>query len=54
MPLVVPVAGLMTTGYLISQFSAGAYARAGLLLLLGLVLFALNPRTPPAGRLSGS
>src|SRR5690606_7843543 len=37
-PLFVPVLGMITTAYLALRFSAGAYARAGGLLLFGLAL----------------
>lgn len=41
-PWVVPVIGLVITGYLVTRFSAGAYLRAGLLAASGALLYALG------------
>jgi len=41
-PLIVPVLGLLTTAYLVFQFSSGAYLRAGALVLSGAVLYAVH------------
>lgn len=43
-PIAIPVLGLLTTGYLSLQFSAGAYLRTAALLAVGLVLYAVGRR----------
>ena len=43
-PLLVPIVGMAIDGYLVAQFSPGAYLRAGSLLVVGLVLYALGRR----------
>lgn len=44
-PLFVPVLALLATGYLVTQFSAGAYLRAAGLLALGALLYPLARRS---------
>ncbi|MCA9654110.1 MAG: amino acid permease [Myxococcales bacterium] len=41
-PWVVPLLGLLSTGYLVTRFSPGAYLRAGGLLAVGGILFAIQ------------
>jgi len=41
-PLLVPVIGMAVDGYLVAQFSAGAYLRAGALVVVGLALYAMG------------
>lgn len=38
-PVVIPILGMATTGYLVGQFSSGAYLRAATLAALGLALY---------------
>jgi hypothetical protein len=41
-PLVVPILGLVSTVYMVVQFTADAYLRAGALVLSGAVLYVVQ------------
>ena len=45
-PTLVPLAGAAITAYLVAQFSAGAYLRAGLLAASGALLYLVAHRLP--------
>ncbi len=46
-PSLIPIFGLLTTGYLAAQFSIGAYVRAGCLAAFGLVLYLIHKKGRP-------
>lgn len=44
-PLIVPIIGMLITAYMVAQFSSGAYLRAALLVIIGVLLYGIHRRS---------